>query len=248
MKESGFKGTSRRGDRILGLFRELFFWMRWLLLNKVRNPENFKRLLNPGLQISEFHRQFIDDLPEQRVRILEVGAGPMSNIGKRHPDKELELVPTDILANQYAKILSLFNVNPPFKTIYANVEKLEEKFEENSFDFVVANNAIDHCEDPVRAIVQMLFVVKPQHYVLLRHAEKEGERKNYSGIHWWNFGFDGNSPILFNKHYSVDISMIAEFWGTLKVFPEERHVVFAIHKEVENRPDCLQDEVAQLQR
>jgi len=47
----------------------------------------------------------------------------------------------------------------------------------NEFDLVIARNSLDHARDSLVAIQRMLFVAKPNSYVLLDHRVNEGEKQ-----------------------------------------------------------------------
>ena len=57
----------------------------------------------------------------------------------------------------------------------------------NSFDVAYALNTLDHSYEPIRAIQQMVAVVRPGGIVLLQHQPNEAEHASYTGLHQWNF-------------------------------------------------------------
>lgn len=182
--------------RSAGLCLESCYWRRWIAARGGNLPQLYLSQLDKSAPLSLFHRRFIDQLPQSQVRILDVGAGPMTGLGKTHPSKVIEIVATDVLAEEYARTLRKYGVEPPVPTIYADAENLAEKFAENSFDYVTANNSIDHCRNPLKAILEMIRVVKTGCYVSVRHRENEAERTNYLGLHEWNFSLRGQTPVL----------------------------------------------------
>lgn len=220
----------KRNERRLGLALERMFWRKWLSWRRGIDEKVFRAALDPHLPISDYHCQFIDDIPGPVVRILEVGAGPLTLLGKRHATKRLEIIPTDLLADDYARMLAVREVVPPVRTVFANAQELVSQFGENTFDYVTANNCIDHCADPVRALTQMLAVVKSGGWVSLRHRENEGVRHRHRGLHQWSFGLEAGNPVLFNRSKRVDLTAIAANWGDMRVIPEPLHVAFAIRK------------------
>lgn len=159
-----------------------------------------------------------------------MGAGPMTGVGKTHPSKKIELIATDILAEEYARTLHKHGVEPPVPTLYADAEDLTAKFAEESFDYVTANNSIDHCRNPLKAMMEMLRVVKTGCYVSVRHRENEAKRTGYTGLHEWNFKLRGRTPLLWRGGEEIDIPKALAPFGSVTVFPEEQHVVFAVKK------------------
>ena len=227
----------KRNERRLGLVLERVFWRRWLARRGGMDEAVFRAALDPYQPISEYHCQFIDDIPGPVVRILEVGSGPLTLLGKRHATKRLDIVPTDLLADDYARMLAARGVVPPIRTILADAQGLVNQFGEAAFDYVTANNCIDHCADPVRALTQMLGVVKPGGWVSLRHREHEGARHAHRGLHKWSFGLEAGKPILFNRSVRIDLTTITADWGIMRLIPEPLHVAFAVRRTTRHAPD-----------
>jgi len=120
-------------------------------------------------------------------RVLDVGAGPVSKVGKRLNGQEVDLVPVDPLADRYQRLLEELGLRPPFPTQKGYGESLAEQFPENSFDLVHARNSIDHCLNPVTVIRECVRVLKPGCRFYLNHYRNEGVAANYYGLHQWNF-------------------------------------------------------------
>jgi SAM-dependent methyltransferase len=195
-----------------------------------RHSEIYRRAMERDRPLDAFHRQFVDGLASPRVRILEVGSGPLSAIGTAHPAKSLEIVATDLLADTYARLLAHLKIEPAVRTVRADAERLTDQFTEGSFDYVTANNCIDHCTRADRAIEQMLRVTGPGGWVSLRHAENEARRTRYFGLHEWNFALEAGEPILWNRRERILIRELVAPWGELKVLSEPGHVVFAVRR------------------
>ena len=107
-------------------------------------PSDFAERLDPTTQLSEYHRGFVDRLPDHEIRILDVGAGPLTYLGKHLPGRTLTIVAADALAPHYDRLLAKHRVTPLVRTIAAEAERLTDVFPENSFDLVNARNCIDH--------------------------------------------------------------------------------------------------------
>src|SRR5689334_21385605 len=178
-----------------GLPNELAHWKWWL----TEGPEVFK---NEAFDDYAWRTDPDSDLRSQphltrhleafapagaKVSILDVGAGPLTCVGKVWAERTVEITPVDPLAEEYNRLLDEIGLTPLVRTQYAVVEKLAEVLPANHFDLVYCQNALDHVYDPVAGIHQMLEVVKPGHAVVLMHNENEGEREHYHGLHQWNF-------------------------------------------------------------
>jgi SAM-dependent methyltransferase len=142
------------------------------------------------------------------VRILDVGAGPMTDVGSVWPGREVRVVAVDPLADAYNEILADLGIRPSVPTSWCHGELLHERFPANSFDLVFAQNALDHSYAPDTAIRSALHVLKPGATLLLRHWINEGERGNYNGLHQWNFDCQDGQFVIWNRVTRIDMSSI----------------------------------------
>lgn len=166
------------------LNNEIAFWDRFLETEGLEWREEFHFLFDPARPIEPF---IINLLPEGKCKILDVGAGVLTVLGKSAPNREIFITAVDPLAYEYNKLLAKYKMIPLVRTQYGKAEKLTSILEKNSFDLVHARNCIDHTFNPLLAFEQMIEVVKPGRYVLARHAVNEGIHENYLGLHQWNF-------------------------------------------------------------
>ena len=125
------------------------------------------------------------------VRVLDVGAGPLTVLGKVWKGRHLELVAVDPLAEKYDQMLSEAGVVPIVRTIKGEGEHLLDLFPRDSFDLVYACNCLDHSYEPLSCFHQMLAVTKPGGYIVTDHLVNEGQAEHYAGLHQWNFGVYG---------------------------------------------------------
>jgi SAM-dependent methyltransferase len=139
------------------------------------------------------------------VRIIDVGAGPLTTLGKRIPGKRLELHATDALGHYYARLTRSMGIRPLVPTRRCHGEDLDLVFPANYFDFAYARNALDHCHDTPRVISNMLWIVKPGGWVILRHRENEAVWANYRGLHQWNFEERGGETYLWNRLCRINL-------------------------------------------
>lgn len=185
---------------------ELSFWDHWFATRGREWPDDYRARLDPDSPLSAYHRGFIDHLPHAKIRILDVGAGPLTLLGKTHPSKALEIVAVDALAERYDALIEKYGVKPPVRTIAGHAESLTRQFADSSFDLVTANNCIDHCYDPVLAVRQMVRVVKPGCIVALDHAENEADNEHHIGMHQWNFTIEKGHFIIRGRDTTTDVS------------------------------------------
>ncbi len=187
---------------------EVSFWRRWLETRGGDWPEEFAQRLDPGAPL---HWELANLLPPGAVaEILDVGAGPLTSLGKVAPGRTLRITAVDPLAEAYSAMLVEQRIAPPVRTMPGDAAGLLGQFGADRFDLVHARNAIDHTADAPRAVREMLAVARPGGAVYLAHARNEGERQGYGGMHRWNFDVEtvrGEAHfILWNRSLRVDLT------------------------------------------
>ena len=177
-------------SRLLGKRLEIAYW------NRVEIPE-WK--LDPNLELDV---RMLDLLPDKTdVRILDVGAGVLTTVGKKYQDKKIHLTPIDPLAKDYSRILKKRGLQTDWPTQSDSIERLEDR----SFDIVFARNSIDHSEDPLQMMSEMIRVCRG--HVLMEHLINVGQRENYRGLHQWNYSLSPKGELwLWNKRKKNNLS------------------------------------------
>lgn len=165
---------------------EVTFWDEWFRTKGLAWPDDYRDKTDPALPVQEFHRGLIDAIPGTDVAILDVGAGPLTILGKVHPAKRLRITAVDPLADEYNALIDRYGVVPPVRTQRCAAEELSQICPDNTFDLVNATNCIDHSFDPVKAMLAMVRVLKPGRVLTMRHAENEADSHRYGGLHQWN--------------------------------------------------------------
>ena len=185
---------SKKAKWEAGIQSEIRHWDKWLRTKGLESPEDFNRRLDPEAVLQP---EFEALLPTQNeVNILDVGAGPLTLIGKKCAGKKVNITAIDLLADEYDRLLKRNHIQPIFRTLKVDAERLTEHFSTNTFDLACALNSIDHVYDPEKAILQMLHVVKIGAYVFLRHTLNEADHQNYMGLHQSNFSLSDDGDFL----------------------------------------------------
>src|SRR5215210_1824771 len=154
-------------------------------------------------------RSVLDRIPDESVSVLDVGAGPLTALGKTHRGKAISLTATDPLADDYGRVLLDAGVEPPVPTIPCRGEDLLDRFQPGSFDLAYSKNALDHSVDAVRVIANMVELVKEGRFVVLRHRRREGASENYWGLHQWNFdAADGEFLVWRGRRRKVSMNEV----------------------------------------
>lgn len=186
------------------LFSEVRFWDKFIKKNVLNWDDKYMMRLDPKLPLQNEITKLLPDKKE--IKILDVGAGPLTYLGKVHYKSYLKIDAIDPLAEEYNRILNKYQLSPPIRTTKLAAEKLGEKYSENSFDFVYAGNSIDHCYSPENAIVEIIKVVKKNHYILLKHIPYVATKQNWEGLHQWNFSEENGDFLISSKNYKINFS------------------------------------------
>lgn len=137
------------GDWEAGLPEELKFWNNALKdggRNWVRSE--YDERMNPAFELQPELRELIEAAPGAEVRILDVGCGPLTRIGKVWPGRQLEIVAVDPLGAEYVQLLNRLGLRPPVLPRVGHGEKLTETYPRDYFDLAYASNSLDHSYSP----------------------------------------------------------------------------------------------------
>lgn len=194
------------GSWLDGIDQELMFWNDFLVRSGGDWPEVHARRVDPAPSCQlERHAEEFGVWP---IRALDVGAGPISNVGIATARGPIELHACDALAELYAPLLAANGVRPYVHTVFALAERLTDVYAENSFDVVTIENALDHAFDPFIGIGEMLRVCRTGGHVLLYHAEDEAERECYSGFHQWNVSERGGRLLIWRGEHEHEVGEV----------------------------------------
>lgn len=187
---------------------EIAFWRRWITTHGDRWPDDYARRMDPVAEVQDpLIIACVEATDHDPVRVLDVGAGPMSIVGSRCGGRALEVTAVDPLAEAYEGLFADVGVRPPVRTVKGCGEDLFDLFEPGTFDVAFASNALDHATDPVLCVHNMARVVRPGGFVVLRHFRHEGETRGYGGLHGWNFDcVDGDLHVWDRHRTSTDVT------------------------------------------
>jgi SAM-dependent methyltransferase len=204
----GQTGGASRATWTEHLGEEVAFWRDWLK-NKgaggVGWEEDYKRRQDPANPLQEHIRRRLSAPEGATVKILDVGAGPLTVVGKVWPGRTVEITAVDPLAKEYERAMRECGVRPLVRTQRGDAERLTEYFAESTFDLVYAQNCIDHSYDPLLAMRHMVLVAKPGCVVLMEHGTDEAERNKYQGLHQWNFRVEDGRFIVWRPGLRADV-------------------------------------------
>jgi len=217
-----------------GLNSEIAYWRNWVETKGGRFPKDYAARMSAD---TELQPQIVHYLPEgqQMVAILDVGSGPLTILGHKLPEVVLNITAVDALADEYNKILDQHGIVPIVRTQICATEELSSKFGCDKFDVAYARNTLDHSIDPLRAVAEMLSVVRKGGIVLTEHARNEGETQKYVGLHQWNFDIQ-NGDFVIKGRDTPPTNLLTSLDGkarVLEITPVGPFVRFAVQKLIE---------------
>ncbi len=190
---------------------EIAFWENWFKTEGSQWPEDYKVRMNPDTPLQHFVEEYLPPPGgEDTIEVLDVGAGPLTVLGKKSANRKLRITAVDPLADVYDRVMAKFGVTPPVRTSWCHGEMLATRFAPESFDLVWAENSLDHSYEPVRIIEQALTVAKTGGFVVLSHARNEAVNANYDGLHQWNFDDEAGDFIIWNRESRVNVSKLLQ--------------------------------------
>lgn len=192
------------------LSSEVAFWAEYIETRGREHPEEFERRVDPQAPIEDpLILDALKPMGSSHVRIIDVGAGPLTSVGFRdpaHPTRHVEVVAVDPLADDYNALLDAAGISPPVRTIRCRGEDLVETFGADSFDIGYARNALDHTADPITAIENLVQAVRPGGVIALLHTAREAENQRGEGLHQWNFDIQDGRLVVYGKRGRYDLA------------------------------------------
>ncbi len=185
---------------------EVGFWRDWLVQKgEPHFPDGFRFRTDPGSPLQPLITEILDTPPGSTARILDVGSGPLTWLGKVWEGRSVEITATDALSDDYNSLFTEVGLIPLVRPIKVNAERLTEVVPPGHFDLATSRNALDHSYDPLEAIRQMVKSVKPGGKVLLMHVLNEAENQGYHGLHQWNFCAHNGKFLIWNMRGHINV-------------------------------------------
>jgi SAM-dependent methyltransferase len=184
---------------------EVDFWRTYFETEGARYPGSYETRLDPDLPLQPEIAELIDAPEGTTVRLLDVGAGPLTFLGRRDPRWTVEITAVDALGARYGDLIDEFGVTPPVRTQACESEKLSTLLPADAFDLVAARNTLDHSYDPVQAIREMVRCAKPGAALLLIHHRNTAEDEQYHGMHQWNFEASDGTLLVWRPGTRTDV-------------------------------------------
>jgi ubiquinone/menaquinone biosynthesis C-methylase UbiE len=167
---------------------------------------------NHKMFLPPYFKDLIGDKKE--VNIADLGSAMFCTIGDLWDGVKINMYASDILADEFNKMLKDAKITPVIPIEKQDNEKLT--YADNFFDIVHCVNTLDHVVNPNKALQEMLRVCKPGGYIYLRHFPNVGVHENYSAFHQWNINMIENGDVsIYNKNGFR--YLLSDFFKSFKV-------------------------------
>ncbi len=189
-----------------GIPYEVAFW-RSYYGNKKRRNDLFKwSCYDKPCALDDFDiGQYILSLNVDKPKLVDVGCALSYMFSGKINGKDYTVDYLDPLAPFYNKILRRFKINRP-QIKFGMIESLVGTYPPNTVDFIHVRNALDHCSNPLKGIIQSLVILKKGGVLYLHHHRNEAENEAYRGFHQFNITEKDGDLILWNKECNINVT------------------------------------------
>jgi SAM-dependent methyltransferase len=213
---------------------EIKFWEDYLVSRgKSCNVEQeFAFRTSPDSELQPWLREWIEPPAGSTLRILDVGAGPLTWVGKKCDQYTIQIDAIDPLADVYNQIIDRNGITPPVRTKKGDGEDIVAQFGREVFDMTFARNCLDHAYDAIKAVTGMVEVTRPGGVLCLWHNQDEAERLSYQGLHQWNFRLEKDTLLVWKGEKRLNVNQT--FSKQLKVLQLElkNDMIQAIYRKL----------------
>lgn len=141
--------------------------------------------------------------------VMDIGCGLVSKFGEELENGgKVRLVPVDALAHYYnilnGRMRDSLGKNTSCR--FGLFEFLGNIFGGNYADYIIIDNALDHCIDPWRSLVECLYVLKTDGRMYLNHRRAEAVYEGWTGLHKWNVDCSDGKLLIWNKENAVNVT------------------------------------------
>ncbi len=182
----------------------LAFWERWLS-TRSPFPEARAERFRENRPLPEWA---FDCIPAgaDRIRILDLNAGPVSACGTVAEGIEVELVPVDELAFAYDRLLREAGLVPHVPTRFCSVDDILPTFGPEAFDLIFSFNGLDYTADPVAVYRNLLECLKGHGKIITFNEYGQDESRIHREWFRHTHSLRGERPVIRQKGYQRDLA------------------------------------------
>lgn len=174
-------------------------------------------------------------------KILDVGCGMSYTFGSTLDGHEADVTFVDPLARFYNRILQKHHLGLPEIT-FGMIEYLSSFYPHGDVAFIQVQNALDHCFNPMKGIVECLRTLAPGGVLYLRHHRNEAEHENYMGFHQYNIDFEQGRLVIWNRTNRHDVAEYLQGFATVETSDGTRGDVIAVVTKTAEVPSSEYDD------
>ena len=187
------------------IMSEVEYWSKNVASPRCKNYELYRKRMN---QDKLFECKRLKKKVKSGTYIVDAGCGICSQYGMQVEYGQVHLVGVDPLAFFYNRINhKVLGDIRDSNVKFGMFEFLSSFIEIESADIVLIDNALDHCIDPFKSILECLAILKKNGILSMRHRRCEAVFEGYAGLHKWNIDVDDeNKFIIWNEKNKINIS------------------------------------------
>ncbi len=142
--------------------------------------------------------------------LMDIGCGAVSRYGNRLPDgSKVNFIAVDSLAHAYQRINDYYAPGNQKAMMFGMFEFMAVFFQKDFADVILIENALDHCIDPLKSVMECLQILKPGGMLRLYHHRAEALWEGCLGLHKWNIDYnDKKEFIIWNADNYINISRL----------------------------------------
>jgi len=170
--------------------------------------------------------------------IIDAGCGMSYWNGDKLNGKQLNVCYIDPLATFFNKIIEKKKLDLPIIT-FGFIEYLSA-FVPNKASLIIVKNALDHCKNPLKGILQCIESLEIGGVLYLQHFKNEAITENYRGFHQYNVSIENDEIIIWNKETKTSINSFVKDFADTEA-SECENLVIAVITKTQNLTNSLID-------
>lgn len=206
------------------LLEEVEFWKKEAADPQGRFYQHYLERMKPKI----FDCSRMKDRVKDGDVVLDVGSGICSQYGNFLSKTErIVLKGIDPLAPFYNRINRRFEKDHELDFRIAPVEfgffeLLSFQYGNAYSDYILIDNALDHCIDPFAAIVECLRVLRVGGTLTMAHHVDEAYKAFYGGLHQWNLCRRENGDfVIWNERNYMNVTQELSEYADIQTFDEK---------------------------